>query len=284
MVKIDEKINTLSNICDMHTHTLCSHDSQNLPEQSCLAALDMGLGGIAFTDHADIEFCHNVDVAAQIKRSVMFAEDMRTKYGDKLVVMRGVEIGEGVWHKDADESLLASCKFDVVVRSVHAVRFDGDDGPYSAIDFSSWSDARLRDYMRQYFCDVVQTVAELPCDVVAHLTCPLRYINGKYGRNVDTTDFAEQIDEILDTIVTKSLALEVNTSNLYDCGSGLLMPDEQILRRYYAMGGRLVTVGSDAHIAERVGLKFAQTLDLLRNIGFDAVYRYDNHKPIACRI
>ena len=120
--------------------------------------------------------------------------------------------------------------------------------------------------------------------MVAHLTCPLRYINGKYARNVDTTDFAEQIDEILDTIVAKSLALEVNTSNLYDGGSGLLMPDEQILRRYYARGGRLVTVGSDAHIAERVGLKFAQTLDLLRNIGFDAVYRYDNHKPIACRI
>ena len=50
------------------------------------------------------------------------------------------------------------------------------------------------------------------------------------------------------------------------------------------VGGRLVTVGSDAHIAERVGLKFAQTLSLLRNIGFDAVYRYDNHKPIACKI
>lgn len=50
------------------------------------------------------------------------------------------------------------------------------------------------------------------------------------------------------------------------------------------VGGRLVTVGSDAHIAERVGLKFAQTLSLLRNIGFDAVYRYDNHKRIACKI
>lgn len=50
------------------------------------------------------------------------------------------------------------------------------------------------------------------------------------------------------------------------------------------VGGRLVTVGSDAHIAERVGLKFAQTLSLLRNIGFDAVYRYDNHEPIACKI
>lgn len=279
-----KKTDTLAKICDMHTHTLCSHDSVCLPEQSCMAAIGAGLGGIAFTDHADIEFCHDVDVFARTARSVALAQDMQRAYGDRLVVISGVEIGEGLWHKDVDKQLLATHDFDVVVRSVHAVRFGGATEPYSAIDFSEWDTTKLHAYMRRYFVDLAESVAELPCDVVAHLTCPLRYINGKYGRALDCADFAGQIDEILDLIVAKGLALEVNTSNMYDGGCGILMPDESILRRYFTKGGRLVTIGSDAHVAERIGQKFTQTLALLRDIGFTATYRYDHRKPIACKI
>lgn len=185
---------------------------------------------------------------------------------------------------DMHTHTLCSHDFDVVVRSVHAVRFDGATEPYSAIDFSEWDTTKLHAYMRRYFVDLAESVAELPCDVVAHLTCPLRYINGKYGRALDCADFAGQIDEILDLIVAKGLALEVNTSNMYDGGCGILMPDESILRRYFTKGGRLVTIGSDAHVAERIGQKFTQTLALLRDIGFTATYRYDHRKPIACKI
>ena len=50
-------------------------------------------------------------------------------------------------------------------------------------------------------------------DILAHLTCPLRYIKGKYGIEVDITVFEEKISEILTLIIKREIALEVNTSS-----------------------------------------------------------------------
>ena len=45
-------------------------------------------------------------------------------------------------------------------------------------------------------------------DVLTHLTCPLRYINGKYNRGIDISIFNREIEEILQEIIKKEIALE----------------------------------------------------------------------------
>ena len=83
-------------------------------------------------------------------------------------------------------------------------------------------------------------------DVLAHITYPLRYIIGDYGREINLDRFQPLIDKLFYTIIRKGIVLEVNTSGLRQKINATL-PDEELLRRYYGLGGRLVTIGSDAH-------------------------------------
>ena len=118
---------------------------------------------------------------------------------------------------------------------------------------------------------------------MAHLTCPLRYINGKYGLGVNSLKYEKQIDKILDYVIEKSIAMEINTSGI---GSfyGELMPDPWIIKRFKNKGGYLVTIGSDAHASQHVGNGFDVSINLLKEYGFDSYYYYEKRKAVRVGI
>ena len=76
--------------------------------------------------------------------------------------------------------------------------------------------------------------------------------------------------------------LEVNTNGLYMTPS--TMPETAIIRRYYELGGEIVTVGSDAHFESVVGHAVPQTLETLKSIGFGYVCAFDSHRPRFIKI
>ena len=84
---------------------------------------------------------------------------------------------------------------------------------------------------------------------------------------------------ILSEIIRRGIALEVNTSCL-DSGYDALMPDVDILKRYKQLGGYLITVGSDAHTAQRVAYGFEKTRAILRELGFRNIFYYRKRIPI----
>ncbi len=266
-------IKKVSGYFDCHTHSEYSHDSVCRQEDMLKSATDKGLEGIAVTDHCDIEFCNDIDVRAVVKNSVRNAEE----FGEK--VFTGSEIGEGFWHLDAAEEILRKNRLDIVLGSVHAVRYGEYTMPYSQIDFSKFSDKMINEYLNAYFDDMITMINDCDFDVLSHITCPLRYICGKYHRNVQIGDFSGKIDRILKSIIEKSIALEVNTSCLgtdYD----RLLPDISIIKRYKELGGSLITLGSDAHVAPRAGFGFDKTAKKLSALGFDNLYYYKNRIPI----
>ena len=46
------------------------------------------------------------------------------------------------------------------------------------------------------------------------------------------------------------------------------MPNESLLRLYYDCGGRILTLGSDAHRCDRLANGFDRAAHMLRDIGF----------------
>ena len=52
------------------------------------------------------------------------------------------------------------------------------------------------------------------------------------------------------------------------CIKGFPLPTPEMLRRYFALGGRLITFGSDAHQPRRVGENRDWAEHLAREIGF----------------
>ena len=232
-------------IFDCHTHTHFSDDSENDPRDSLKAAKEKGIAGFAITDHCNIEFCKIGDVKTPINQSVSCAHEMGGG------VLAGVELGEGVWHKKYAKEVIGGSDFDIVLGSVHAVRYKSYTMPYAQIDFSAFSSNEIKEFLGMYFDDMLEMIKTTDFDVLSHLTCPLRYISGKYGIKANLEKYADKTYIILKEIINRGIALEVNTSCL-DTNYNALMPDLSIIKRYKELGGYLLTLSSDAHKAERI--------------------------------
>ena len=46
------------------------------------------------------------------------------------------------------------------------------------------------------------------------------------------------------------------------------------------MGGELITIGSDAHVPERIAGCFEETAEILRSLGFSHYAVYRERKPL----
>lgn len=166
--------------------------------------------------------------------------------------------------------------FDVIIGSVHYVKCKDLYIPYSKIDFSKLSKDKIHTFLDCYFNDMITMLEKADFDILAHLTCPLRYISGKFGIPIDLKKFDSLITEILKMIIQKKIALEVNTSS-YSLTNDFL-PSREIIKTYYNMGGRLITLGSDAHTAENASANFADTFKLLKETGFESICYFKDRK------
>ncbi|MBE6557460.1 MAG: histidinol-phosphatase HisJ family protein [Ruminococcaceae bacterium] len=256
---------------DMHVHSHNSHDSRAPVAETAEVCKAKGLSGFAVTDHLDVQHYHGQDISGHITASVREAEAVAQECAGQIKILRGVEIGEGIWHEDYVKDLLKQQNFDVVLGSVHAVRYKDMHMAYSGIDFGIMSEEDIYGYLTLYFDEVMTMLDTIPCDIVTHLTCPLRYINEKYKRGVDITKYEPQIEAILRRIIDRSLVLEVNTS----CDA-FYMPDAWIVQKYRDMGGYLVTLGSDAHVSQNLGKSFDEALRFLKETGFRHCYYFEN--------
>ena len=266
---------------DTHTHTLHSHDSPQPLDGLCEAAVEKGIAAVTVTDHLDIEFAEREDVLAPILDSVNDAKRAAEKYAGRLTVLHGVEMGEAVWYPETAKKACAMTDYDEIVGSVHAVRFEGLSGPFIDVDFASLPDETIRAFLDAYFRDVYETAVTFDYDVQAHLTVPLRYIVGRAHRTVDLRDYDEIIDAIIETVIRKDRALEINTgyADIFDYA-----PPFSLVKRYYERGGRLVTLASDAHVAKNVGKLFGEAASALKEIGFAEACYFKGRKPVLYAI
>ncbi len=95
---------------DLHVHTRYSGDNNADPEESVVRAISRNLHGIAFTEHYYFE-------------ASGFAERLREKYRDRIVICRGVEFSTADGHclvfgVDTDPLGLKGLSADEVVRVV----------------------------------------------------------------------------------------------------------------------------------------------------------------------
>lgn len=284
IIETDGVVKPIQNVgqrYDMHTHSESSHDSECPVCDMADAAYNSNLSGFAVTDHCDIEYCDSIDLFKLSENSTRDANSVR----GRVTALKGTEIGEGFWNIDVAEKILNSYDFDVVIGSVHAVKFKGYDMPYSQINFDEMESETIKKYMDKYFDDMLEMIDRVDFDILAHMTCPLRYINGKYNCGIGIEDYSEKIKLILKMIIEKGIALEINTSCVFDeSGYCELLPEQSIIKLYKELGGYLITTGSDAHIAENSANYFDELYVVLKEIGFENTYYYKNRVAIPCKI
>ncbi|MBQ9084009.1 MAG: histidinol-phosphatase HisJ family protein [Clostridia bacterium] len=272
-------MNNAKGIYGCHNHTFYSEDSNGDPARLCAEAVRSGLAGIAITDHFDTEFLARRDQVGYIRRSLETTRRLQRAYAGQLRIFTGVEVGSAVLYPEGIRPLLATEDFDIVIGSVHTVRYPGWILPFSRIDFTPFTEAQIHDFLYQYFIDLQETADTTDFDVLAHLTVPLRYIIGKYRKPVDMNRYQLQVRRILQTIVDKGIALEVNTSGVGGTFDAF-MPERDIVQQYLDMGGRAITLASDAHIPENATHGLAEGAAMLRSLGVTEACYYRNRKPV----
>ncbi len=266
---------------DMHTHSSGSHDSVCEIEDMLCAQSENGTALFAVTDHCDIYSYKDYDIYTPLVKDKQVANRLN-KAQSGVTVLTGMEISEGFWLPKQMEKAYSLQEYDVVVGSVHCVRYNGYTQAYSQIDFSAMPKAEIYAYLHAYFDDMAALMDSTDMDILAHLTCPLRYITGKYGVEIDMSVYADKIDALLEAAIKKGIALEVNTSSFDVLGD--FFPATDIIKRYFAMGGYLVSLGSDAHIAPRAAQHFDEALKALSAIGFKHIYYCKRRVFYQCSI
>lgn len=259
-----------------HTHTKNSVDCNVTADEMCQSAISSGFSGLAFCDH-----CHGGSFITHstydvLTSSIKDARLMAEKYGNQLQVFAGAEFDEVLWSFDYIQRLIDRFDLDIVLASVHRVRNAPDANFISRVDFTAYSQALLREHIRQYFLEVLETAEKCDFDALAHLTLILRYVCGKYKISIDLAEFMPIIDKILKTLISREKALELNTSEVGNIG---LMPDIEILKRYRSFGGELVTIGTDAHLTKNISHGFFEAIQALKDCGFNSYYYYKGRKP-----
>jgi len=268
---------------DTHIHTNNSPDSKQSIDVVCTTAIENGMSAMSICDHAEISLFHMDNFHKLIASSIKDVKTVREKYGDKIKILQGIEISEFFWDESKLPGFYSLADYDIILGSVHRVKCIEHNDSYSRVVMSDTSEENLHIFLRTYFDDMIRMIKNYDFDVLSHLTVPLRYINGKYGRGIEISRHDETIETILRMIIEKGIALEINTSGLatpIDC----CFPDKEIVKRYKELGGKLATIGSDAHTPDRIGYGFDRAKQMLKNTGFDGYYYYEKRKPIKVDI
>ena len=113
-------------------------------------------------------------------------------------------------------------------------------------------------------------LADIPyIDVITHVTYVIRYIQAA-GGDLELKPYYGKYEILFKKMVANNKALEINTSNLRR-GFGTTMPSEDLIKMYAEMGGKLITVGSDAHRAHEIGANIDQGYKLAEKYGLTPV-------------
>ena len=255
---------------DYHTHSSFSTDSETPMEENIKAAIGLGMKEIAVTDHIDFDFPDPAwpflfDYApyrAEVER-------LRGIYGSQISILLGVELGLQRHVYGEIDQFLKDNQFDFVIGSSHCV----DQCDLCAPDF--FVGKTKEEAYEAYFEDVLYHVEHCPVfNVYGHIDFISRY-GGYEDKTLSYAQYAPVLDNIFRALIAQGKGLEINTSG-FRYGLNRTHPQVDLLKRYYELGGRILTVGSDAHKPEDIGADFAVAYELMKEVGFADVTRLQN--------
>lgn len=271
-------------LMDLHTHTHNSPDGADTVAERVAKARSLGLRILAITDHCEVNHYYPAEHYGETPSDKVFHNGRKTfadsveetlaarsLCGDLLLIC-GTELAQISQAPEIAKQLYEDPRIDMAIGSVHELPNMPD---FYYLDYRAYSIPQL---ITQYF-DEVLTLARSPyCDVLAHLTYGLRYLPDRAG--YDLTPHLPVIDEIFRAIMASGKALEFN-------GSGLKRekrytdPDYFLLQRYYALGGRRITLSTDTHANRYLAYGMNDLEQMARAAGFTEAVYYEKHRPIA---
>lgn len=249
-------------VCDFHNHTCFSADCNASFESMIERAIFLGLKFLCITDHMDPDMNFpGMDFTFSLPDYFQKHIELKERYGDRITLLTGIELGLQPHITKELCNILSAGKFDFVIGSAHVCdRVD----PYFP---EYWTGKTEEKGISRYFEYILETVTAFDdIDVYGHIDYIVRYAPTK-ATNYSYRKYKEILDEIIKTLISKNIGLELNTAGL-KYGLGFAHPHTDILKRYRELGGEIITIGSDAHRPEHLAYDFDKVPDILKSCGF----------------
>ena len=280
---------------DYHIHCEFSDDSREKMENQIERAIELGLDEICFTDHVDygikkdwsegnIEYrggdgmngFEDMDPIANVDYPKYFEKLHRMKdiYKDRITIRQGLEFGIQTITVAQYEKLFSDYRdeLDFTLLSMHQV----DNLEFWTGDFMKGR--TQKEYNEKYYQEIYAVMKVFRnYSVLAHLDLLVRYDPlGAYP----FANVRDMVAEILKLAIRDGKGIELNTSS-WHYGLSDTQPSRAILKLYKDLGGKIITIGSDAHITKFLADHLDDAMDILKNeIGFTEFCTFDHMEPV----
>ncbi|CZR08957.1 PHP domain-containing protein [Trichococcus collinsii] len=244
---------------DQHMHTHFSPDSAESFENY----LEQTEGLLVTTEHLDFHDAYNggadtvLDYAAYSEKidALNAIHDGR--------IRRGIEVGYTPESHAQIMSYLEGKTFDVILLSVH------QNGRYDYLQ-PIIDEMDPKAVMREYFGLCTEAVHKLDgANVFSHFDYGIRRLPVTL---VDLREFEPHLKQLLNAILAKEMALELNTRSMYEYQNADLY--RYLIGLYIEMGGTRFSIGSDAHSIHKYRYHFDDAIALLREFGVTGLTQF----------
>lgn len=270
---------------DYHLHTFFSNDSNYCMETCIKDAIDLNLDEICFTEHVDygVKFNRNdpsIDLNTinpkllnvDYQKYIETINNLKKQYQDKINIKIGMEFGVQSITINQYNELFNKLPLDFVILSIHQV----NNEEFHTNEFQQGRSEQ--EFYQAYYEELYKVVQNYHnyC-VLGHMDLIKRY---DFKDNYPSFEnHKEIITKILKYIIEDGKGIEINTSS-FRYGLDDLTPSIDILKLYKELGGKIITIGSDAHNANHFkNNHFKEVKAALRKLGFKEFCTFDKMQP-----
>ena len=254
---------------DQHMHTHFSPDSA----ESFEIYLEQTDWLLVTPEHLDFHDAYNGGVDTVLDYAA---------YSDKIDALnaihdgrirRGIEVGYTPESHARIMSYLEGKTFDVILLSVH------QNGRYDYLQ-PIIDEMDPKAVMQEYFQLCTEAVRQVDgANIFAHFDYGIRRLPVTVE---DLREFEPLLKGLLNAIMAKKMALELNTRSMYEYNNADLY--RYMIGLYLEMGGSSFSLGSDAHSIQKYRYHFDDAIALLHELGVTELTLFKNKMAYTDKI
>ena len=253
---------------NLHTHSNFSDGAHSM-EQIVRTAIDQNMVSLGFSDHSytwfDLHSCMREEQYPLYRETIGL---LQKKYGDQIRRFSGIERD---FYSQVDTSV-----YDYVIGSVHYIL---QDGVYYAMDVLPEEQKRCIEVAfdgdvlamsRRYYQLLEEHIRTNKPTFVGHFD-----LITKFG-NVPEEDpaYVKIASEAMERILRINPYLEMNTGAISRGWKSLPYPGQYLLDTVKQCGGKIL-LSSDSHNKDTLLCYFDESVQILKNAGFDCIHVFN---------
>ena len=250
----------MKKIYDQHVHSYYSFDSKQPIEEYLDKAIELGLEYFVLTDHCDLNYLDKgKDIFFDIKKQHQELDELQKKYPN-IKILKGIEIGYKPSELDRINQIIKDNDFDIINLSLH----ESDKIDYYFKE--EFLKLGVKKTLNIYFKRQLEAVKDFDdFDVFCHIDYGFKTAY-QADNSIKLNEFEDVVSEILKELIKKGKTLEINTKVQKELP---IEHTQYLLNLYKKLGGKYITISSDAHNLKRFYEGIDEYQSLIKQAGFD---------------